>query len=225
MPTHFGSVIPPLTPVQKMIGATLLIDKPSGMTSFDIIRVLRKKLNFKKMGHAGTLDPMATGLMIIGIGKATKKLTNYIKSDKEYEGTIELGKNSDTYDGDGAITSVPNAVEVSEEAMEEILESFTGEIEQVPPIYSAKKIKGVPAYKLARKGEEVKLEPRKVKIYDIEILNYVWPFLSLRVKCSSGTYIRSLAHDLGEKLRCGAYLKELRRTKVGDFDVKDAYPI
>ncbi|KKU80355.1 MAG: tRNA pseudouridine synthase B [Candidatus Peregrinibacteria bacterium GW2011_GWA2_47_7] len=200
----------------------ILIDKPKGITSFDVIRILRKKLGIWKIGHAGTLDPLATGLMILALGTATKKLSSYIKLDKEYSAVIEFGAVSDTYDVDGVLTPVPSAKPASRSAIEENLKSFVGEIMQVPPIFSAKKIKGKPAYAYARAGEPIKLEPRAVTIHSIEVLSYEWPLLSVRVHCTSGTYVRSLAHDLGARLQCGGFLKELRRTKIGKFAVESA---
>jgi len=202
----------------------LFIDKPKGITSFDVIRRLRNKLGIKKMGHAGTLDPLATGLLIIAIGSATKEISKYMNLPKEYEVLVEFGKTSTTYDADGEITQcILNDVGRGE--FEKVLEGFIGEIMQTPPIFSAKKIKGVRAYDLARQGKEVKLEPRKVQIDKIEILEWSWPFVRLRVNCGKGTYIRSLAHDIGEKLGCGGYVKELRRTAIGEFKVENAEKI
>lgn len=202
----------------------LLIDKPSGISSFDVIRRLRNKIGMQRMGYAGTLDPLATGLLIIGIGDATKNLDNYVSLSKEYEVLIEFGKNSTTYDADGEISNgVLRGVDRKE--FENVLKNFIGEILQMPPIFSAKKIKGVRAYDLARKGKEVKLEPKSIKIYKIEILNWDWPFVRLRVNCGKGTYIRSLAHDIGERLGCGGYVKELRRTAIGEFKVENAEQI
>lgn len=199
----------------------LLIDKPKGITSFDVIRRLRKKLGIKKMGHAGTLDPLATGLLIIAVRKATKEIFKYMDLPKEYEVLIEFGKTSTTYDADGEI-SQGVLRDVSRAEFEDVLKNFIGEISQIPPIFSAKKIKGVRAYDLARQGKEVKLEPRKVRIDKIEIIAWDWPFVSLRVNCGKGTYIRSLAHDIGQKLGCGGYVKELRRTAIGEFRVENA---
>lgn len=199
----------------------LFIDKSKGITSFDVIRRLRNKLGIKKMGHAGTLDPLATGLLIIATGSATKEISKYMNLPKEYEVLIEFGKTSTTYDADGEI-SQGVLMDVGRIEFEDNLKNFIGEILQTPPIFSAKKIKGVRAYDLARQGKEVKLEPRKVKIDKIEILDFSWPFVKLRVNCGKGTYIRSLAHDIGEKLGCGGYVKELRRTAIGDFKVENA---
>ena len=199
----------------------LLIDKPKGITSFDVIRRLRNKLGIRKMGHAGTLDPLATGLLIIAVGFATKEISKYMNLPKEYEVLMEFGKTSTTYDADGEI-SQGVLRDVGRDEFEKVLENFIGEISQMPPIFSAKKIKGVRAYDLARQGKEVKLEPRMVKIDKIKILEWDWPFVKLRVNCGKGTYIRSLAHDIGEKLGCGGYVKELRRTAIGEFRVENA---
>lgn len=198
----------------------LLIDKPSGMTSFDVIRHLRRTLGIKKMGHAGTLDPLATGLLIIAVGKATKRISEFMGQPKEYEVLIEFGKTSNTYDADGIITegALRN---VSREEFENALVPFIGDIQQMPPAFSALKIKGQRAYDLARKGEKVELQPRLVHIESIEILEWRWPLVGLRVKCGKGTYIRSIAHDLGTVLGTGGYVKELRRTAIGEFRVED----
>lgn len=199
----------------------LFIDKPSGMTSFDVIRELRKKLGIRKMGHAGTLDPLATGLLIIALGSATKRINEFMNLPKEYEVLIEFGKVSNTYDADGEITE-GTPCEVSRADFEKVLKEFLGSIQQMPPAYSAKKIKGERAYDLARKGMEVILEARPVVIHELEIVDWNLPLVRLRVACSKGTYIRSLAHDLGQKLGCGGYVKELRRTKIGEYSVEKA---
>lgn len=205
------------------MNSILLIDKPSGITSFDVIRQLRKKLGIRKMGHAGTLDPLASGLLIIAVEGATKELSKYMGLPKEYEVRIEFGKVSDTYDADGEVQATGRAAaNSSREDFEKILPQFTGDIHQMPPAFSALKINGRRAYDLARKGLEVKLEPRTVYIESIEILEWNWPLVKLRVRCGKGTYIRSLAHDLGQTLGCGGYVKELRRTKIGEFRVEDA---
>ncbi|MEK7524052.1 MAG: tRNA pseudouridine(55) synthase TruB [Patescibacteria group bacterium] len=201
----------------------LLIDKPSGITSFDVIRQLRRKLGIKKMGHAGTLDPLATGLLIIATGPATKQISNYMNLDKEYEALIEFGKVSNTYDADGTVESF--GVELSnitQQNFQENLKTFIGIIQQTPPAFSAVRIKGQHAYDLARKGIKVELQPRTVTINRIEILDFSWPLVRLKIACGKGTYIRSLAHDLGQKLGCGGYIKELRRTAIGEFRVENA---
>ena len=178
------------------------------------------------MGHAGTLDPLATGLLIIAVGKSTKQISEFMGLPKEYEVEIEFGKVSNTYDADGTLTPQEGAPAfIKKEDFEKILPQFTGEIMQMPPIFSALKVKGQRAYDLARTGQEVHLEPRKVTISEIEILDYSWPFVKLRVACSKGTYIRSLAHDLGQVLGCGGYVKELRRTKIGHYTVTNAYTL
>lgn len=204
----------------------LLIDKEAGWTSFDVVAKVRGLAGVKKVGHAGTLDPFATGLLLILVGKeATKKQDEYMKKDKEYEATLELGKISDTGDPEGVIEKKDDAIEVVKKDIEGTLQRFVGEIEQIPPAHSAIKINGKRAYELARKGEKVKLKSRKVTINDIEIMDYKWPYLRIRVKCGSGTYIRSLASDIGKTLGTGAYLTELRRTKIGEYDIKNARTI
>jgi len=201
----------------------VLINKPAGITSHGVVEKLRKITKIKKIGHAGTLDPFAQGLLLVGIGREfTKKLAIFQKKDKEYIATLKLGAESDTFDREGEIKE--NKVEKipTREEIEEILKSFLGEILQIPPIFSAKKIKGKKLCDLARKG--IKIEPRaqKVKIYEISILDYKFPYLKIKVNCSSGTYIRSLAHDIGKKLKFGAYLEELIRTKIGNFTLENA---
>ncbi len=211
----------------------LIIDKPAGLTSFGVIRELKKITGEKKIGHSGTLDPMATGVLVLALGKATKKLANLIKLDKEYEAEIMFGLKSDTYDKEGKveINDEKLCAGINLDKIKQALKSFTGEILQMPPVYSALKIKGQRACDLVRQGKKVELQARKVQIYKIEILDYKvkkWqeqifrPVLTLRVHCSSGTYIRSLAHDLGEKLGSGALLFNLRRTQVGDFRIEKA---
>jgi len=201
----------------------LLVDKSEGMTSHDVVDHLRRITKIKKIGHAGTLDPIATGLLILGIGReATKKLSEFQKLDKEYIAKIKLGVKSDTFDKEGKIEKVLFEKIPKREEIEKVLKDFCGEILQTPPPYSAKKIKGKKAYELARKGLKVELSPVKVKIYQIEILNYFFPYLEIKVSCSSGTYIRSLANDIGEKLKVGGLIEELRRTKIGNFKVENA---
>lgn len=177
-----------------------------------------------RVGHAGTLDPFATGLLILLIGKATKQADSFLKLDKTYEATLILGKTSSTADPEGEITEISSKVPTLEE-VNAVLQTFTGPINQTPPIFSAIKVNGQRAYKLARKGQEVKLEPRQVKIHEITDVKYTYPELSLTVSVSSGTYIRSLAVDIGEALDTGAYLTALRRTKIAYFDVSQATPV
>lgn len=202
----------------------ILIDKEKGITSFGAVKRVRYLSKEKKVGHSGTLDPLATGLLIIALGRCTKSLTSLIGCDKEYEFTAKFGYVSNTYDAEGEITEsgLKNKCKKSE-ILEMIEKFFLGEIEQMPPIYSAKKIKGVRAYKLARQGKEVNLKLKKIKVDLFEIEKFSWPEVRFRIKCGSGCYVRSLVHDLGQKLKVGAYVKELRRTKINGFSVTDAY--
>jgi tRNA pseudouridine55 synthase len=201
----------------------ILINKPEGISSHDVVEQLRKITKIRKIGHAGTLDPFASGLLILGVGKNfTKKLSIFQKKDKEYIATLKLGEESDTFDKEGKIKKIDFKKIPKRDEVEKVLKSFLGEIEQVPPPFSAKKIRGKKLYELARSGIMVNLPPKKVKIYEISVLNYKFPYLKIKVKCSSGTYVRSLANDIGKKLNCGAYLKKLIRTKIDDFSIKDA---
>ncbi|MBE7705782.1 MAG: tRNA pseudouridine(55) synthase TruB [Cyanobacteria bacterium SIG30] len=201
----------------------LNINKPKGITSFDVVAKLRKILNIKKIGHAGTLDPLAQGVLPVAIGKYTR-LIEYLDDDKEYIAKIKFGENSTTYDDEGEKTFIKNP-DFSLSDLENAIKCFTGEIEQKPPMYSAIKIKGQKLYELARKGKEIEVPKRKVEIYDIKILNFELPYCEIKVSCSKGTYIRSLAYDLGEKLACGAYILELKRTKVGKFQIENSQNI
>jgi tRNA pseudouridine55 synthase len=206
-----------------MEGGFILINKPSGITSHDVVDKLREITGIRKIGHAGTLDPFATGLLILGIGREfTRKLSIFQKKDKEYIATLRLGAESDTFDREGKIVEKKIEKIPERKEIEEVLKNFLGEIEQIPPAFSAKKIKGKKLYELARKGIKVKPKLQKVKIYEISILEYKFPYLKIKVKCSSGTYIRSLANDIGKKLGCGAYVEELVRTKIGEFSVESA---
>jgi tRNA pseudouridine55 synthase len=204
----------------------LLIDKPKGITSHDVVDKIRKITGAKKVGHAGTLDPNATGLLIIGVGReSTKRLGDISKNTmKVYVAEIFLGEERDTGDVEGNLIgqSQLKPVDISKQNLIRLLNSFLGEQEQVPPKYSAKKIKGRKAYELAREGKEPKLKPRKVVIYSIKLIKYEYPILTIKTEVSSGTYIRALARDIGEELGCGAYLKNLRRSKIGKFTVEQA---
>lgn len=205
-------------------GALLLLDKPYGWTSFGLVTQL-KKWTKAKIGHAGTLDPLADGLMICCTGKFTKKLTDLIGQDKEYTGIIHLGEVTPTYDLE-SFPEQPNDISsISKETIEQLLPTFTGSIQQFPPIHSAIKQGGKPVYELARKGAEVILKPREVFIHSFEIEQYNFPDLYFRIRCSSGTYIRSMAHDVGQALGCGAYLKRLTRTAIGEHVLQDAYTV
>lgn len=207
----------------------LLVDKPAGITSFGVVARVRRRLSEQlgkkaKVGHTGTLDPFATGLMIIVTGKECRNAMNYSKLDKEYEATFTLGQTSTTGDPEGELTNVSDTVP-SKEAVDAALEQFVGEIMQRPPIFSAIKINGRRAYDLARKGEVVEMPERQVTIHSLELLDYAYPFVRIRVHVSSGTYIRTLAEDIGKVLETGAYCSELRRTKVAEWSVADAEPI
>lgn len=200
----------------------LLIDKPVGLTSNFVVTKVKKLLGAKKVGHAGTLDPFATGILVILLGNYTRLAEYFLNLPKEYIAKIELGKTTNTYDIDGEILSIKPTKHIDFTQVKNTINSFVGEIEQVPPLYSAIKIRGKRAYELARKGKELDLPPRKVNIYKIEILKFDNPYIEISVTCSAGTYIRSLANDIGKKLGCGAYVKELRRTKIDNFNIYDA---
>lgn len=209
-----------------MTDGILLIDKPAGLTSFGVVARIRRVLSQQagkkvKVGHTGTLDPFATGLMILVIGKECKKAGEYTKLDKVYEATITLGKTSTTGDPEGEITGVDGA-QPSLEEVSSALAKFTGDIQQRPPIFSAIKIDGQRAYKLARDGKEVELPLRTITVHSLELVEYSYPTLKIRTHVSSGTYIRSLAVDIGQALGTGAYCNELRRTQIREWNVADA---
>lgn len=207
----------------KDLKGFLLIDKESGVTSFDVVREIRKACGVKRVGHAGTLDPLATGLLLVAVGEATKLLEFLVGCDKAYEVVARFGAVSDTYDADGRIAKGDSLPQFSREDLEVAVQKhFSGSIMQIPPKFSALKVGGRKAYELARAGEEVELVARNVRIDEFAILDFDWPVVKFSVKCSTGTYIRSLVHDLGQVLGCGAYVVELRRTKVGSFDLGDA---
>lgn len=220
----------------------LLIDKPAGMSSFSVVARVRRKLSDEagmvevkgkdgvvrqkrkkvKVGHTGTLDPFATGLLILLVGKGTKRANEFLKLDKEYIATLRLGAKSMTGDPEGEITEQKNPKIPNKEVVEKCVEKFVGENWQTVPAFSAVKINGQRAYKLARAGKQVEMPRRKVKIYELEVLGYEWPVLKIRCKVSSGTYIRALAEDIGGTLGTGAYLTALRRTQVGEYRVEEA---
>jgi tRNA pseudouridine55 synthase len=204
-------------------GQVLLIDKPLDWTSFDVVRKLRRLVRTKKIGHAGTLDPLATGLLILCTGKFTKRINEYMAKEKEYTGTITLGASTPTYDLESEPVVQKDAAYVTPDLVHEVIAAqFTGAIDQVPPAHSAIKVGGKRVYELARKGKEVKLDPRRVTVRTFEITAFRLPVLEFRVVCSTGTYIRSLANDLGAVLGCGGYLSSLRRTRIGEFTVEQA---
>jgi tRNA pseudouridine55 synthase len=203
-------------------GQVILIDKPLDWTSFDVVRKIRSLIKIKKVGHAGTLDPLATGLLIICTGKFTKKINEYMGMEKEYTGSFTLGAVTPTYDLESEPMEESDFSGISEEAIYEAARSFIGTIQQVPPIHSAIKQGGKPVYLMARKGIDVQLEARNVTIRSFTIEKIELPVVYFKVICSTGTYIRSLANDYGQKLGCGAYLSSLRRTRIGAFSVNDA---
>ncbi|MDB6111153.1 MAG: tRNA pseudouridine synthase [Pedosphaera sp.] len=204
------------------LDGALLIDKPVGPTSHDVVDAIRRQFRIKKVGHCGTLDPNATGLLIIVLGRGTKLSEKLMSSDKVYEGSVKLGETTDSYDADGElVTSLPVPPTTLEE-LNELAATFVGDQMQMPPMVSAIKKDGVPLYKLARKGIEVPREPRLVHVYNFRFSDYHEPLGHFRVACTKGTYVRSLAHDLGQKLGCGAHLANLRRLVSGKFDVADA---
>jgi tRNA pseudouridine55 synthase len=201
-------------------GKVILIDKPLHWTSFDVVRKLRGAIKLKKIGHAGTLDPLATGLLIICTGKFTRKINEYMAAEKEYAGTFTLGAITPTYDLESKPTEFKDIGFITDEIIKNTAKQFIGELDQTPPIHSAIKQEGKPVYLLARKGADVKLEARKIYIHEFEITDIELPVVSFRVVCSTGTYIRSLANDFGIALGCGAYLSSLRRTRIGSFAVE-----
>jgi tRNA pseudouridine55 synthase len=207
------------------LDGAILVDKPSGPTSHDVVDAIRRRFQIKKVGHCGTLDPNATGLLIIVLGRGTKLSERLMGDDKVYEGTIKFGESTDSYDADGELTGSLPVMPMTLEELNTEAATYIGDLMQVPPMVSAIKKDGVPLYKLARKGIEVEREPRLVHIYHYRFTEYTEPLGKFRVACTKGTYIRSLAHDLGQKLGCGAHLTTLRRSASGKFDVADALPL
>ena len=206
----------------REIDGVLLVDKAGGMTSHDIVAIARRTLGTKKIGHCGTLDPLATGLLILTLGRGTKIQDLLMAEDKEYVGTMKLGENTDSQDADGKITETKPVAEFSREQIEAAFAKFKGDFYQMPPMVSAIKKDGVPLYKLARQGKTVEREPRFVHVYAQELLDVRLPEIDFRVVCSKGFYVRTYAFDIGQDLGCGAHLKALRRTKSGKFSVDNA---
>ncbi len=202
----------------------LLIDKPTDWTSHDVVGYLRRVTGIKKIGHAGTLDPFATGLLIVAIGReSTKRIDEFKNLNKTYETTIRFGATSDTHDKTGTLTPDDPATQMpSENEIKDVLQQFIGKQQQIPPMYSAKKVQGKKLYELARKGIEIERQPNNIEIYNIELLTYNEDSIDIRCEVSVGTYIRTLAYDIGHKLGVGAYCQELRRTHIGDFSVDQA---
>ena len=207
------------------MNGVLVIDKPAGMTSHDVVQAIRKKFSNSKAGHLGTLDPMATGVLPVCIGKATRMGQFIPASPKEYEGEIRFGFSTNTYDREGVATSVEQPLTHSREAIEAAMRAFTGSQDQIPPPFSAKKIGGVPSHKLARRNQAIEMAPSRVQIERFDILGFEPPAMKFRATCSPGTYVRSLAHDLGRRLGCGAHLTALRRIRSGDFHIGQAVPL
>jgi len=203
----------------------LNINKPAGWSSFDVVKKIRNISHIKKVGHAGTLDPFATGVLLVALGGATKKITSMMDLEKEYLGEIELGKSTDTLDITGQVIETWPTRHICAEEVNRVCQQFVGEIEQVPPQYSAIQINGVRAYHLARSGENVALTPRKVTIYSLDILTFENPFIKIRVRCSKGTYIRALARDIGKMLGTGGYLKSLVRTRIGGYQIENSISV
>lgn len=207
------------------MNAVLIIDKPAGLTSHDVVNRVRRILGEKTVGHLGTLDPMATGVLPVVVGNLTRLAQFYNSSDKGYEGTIRFGFATDTYDAEGEICAPVHSVTLSLPELQEVAKKFQGVIAQMPPSFSAKKIQGIPAYKLARKKKEVKLEPVEVEIKEFEITSCEGERAQFRARVSSGTYMRSVAHDLGRELGCGGHLASLRRTAVAEFSIDEAHTL
>jgi tRNA pseudouridine55 synthase len=204
------------------LDGAILIDKPAGPTSHDVVDAIRRRFQIKKVGHCGTLDPNATGLLIIVLGRGTKLSEKLMGDDKVYEGTMKFGQTTNSYDADGETLETKTVPPLMLEQLNELAAQFIGDQMQMPPMVSAIKKNGVPLYKLARKGIEVEREPRLVHIYNFRFTNYSEPLGEFRLACTKGTYVRSIAHDLGQKLGCGAHLATLRRSVSGKFDVADA---
>lgn len=202
----------------------VLVDKPAGPTSHDIVDAIRRQFGIKKVGHAGTLDPNATGLLVILLGRGTKLSERLMGTDKVYEGTIRLGITTDSSDADGQITGERTVPPLTLDDLNAAAAGFVGDVMQTPPMVSAIKKDGVPLYKLARKGQEVEREPRLIHVYQFRFDHIDSPDAHFRVKCTKGTYVRTLAHDLGERLGCGAHLKNLRRTVSGRLNVENSVP-
>ena len=203
----------------------ILINKPKGITSHDVVDIVRKRLDIRKVGHTGTLDPLAEGLLIILVGRCTKEFPKFVNFDKEYLGVLKLGEVTATGDSQGKIVKQSNYSQLDDNKIKEVFSLFEGESEQVPPMVSAVRIGGKRLYELARRGLTVKRKPRKIKIHCLEILKIDLPFVEFRTKCSKGTYIRKLAEDIGEKLGCGAHMVKILRLSIGPFNLEEVVPL
>ena len=225
MPAPAPSAAPRPAPGTDPDGV-LLVDKPAGATSSDVVVAVRRMFKLRKVGHGGTLDPQATGLLVLLVGRGTKLSAAAMSGDKTYEGTLRLGAATTTQDAEGEVVSRGDPSGVTRERLEAVIASgFTGDIFQTPPMVSAIKVDGVPLYRKARRGEEVAREPRLVHIFSLRIDGFGIPDTRFTVRCSKGTYVRTLCHDIGEKLGCGGHLAALRRLRSGRFDVADAIPL
>jgi tRNA pseudouridine55 synthase len=207
------------------LDGALLIDKPAGMTSHDVVDEIRRHFGIKKVGHCGTLDPNATGLLIIVLGRGTKLSERLMSDDKVYEGTMKLGESTDSFDSDGELVASLPVPPITLDELNKLAAEFVGDQMQTPPMVSAIKKAGVPLYKLARKGVEVQREPRLIHIYNFRFSNYEEPLARFRLACTKGTYVRSIAHELGQKVGCGAHLVQLSRVKSGNFELSQAVPL
>jgi tRNA pseudouridine55 synthase len=203
----------------------LLVDKSAGMTSHDVVHKIRKHFDLRKVGHGGTLDPNATGLLPILIGRGTKISDKVMSSDKEYEGRMHLGIRTDSQDVEGKVLSERPWDLITEQQVQDLLPKYSGEQQQIPPMVSAVKKDGVPLYKLARKGQHIEREPRTITVHAFDLLNFSPPFIDFRIRCTKGTYVRTLCDDMGEDLGCGAHLAALRRTETGGCQISDAYTL
>lgn len=212
--------------MNENISGFLLINKDSGPTSHDVVDKLRRITGIRKIGHAGTLDPFATGVLLMAIGRqATKRIDHFVKKDKTYIATLKLGETTDTYDREGKKSTTESFNIPEKNKILDVLKTFIGKQEQIPPMFSAKKIGGKKLYDLARKGIKIERKASQINIYKISLINYAWPILNIEVSCSTGTYIRSLAKDIGQELECGAYLEELERTSIENLEIKKAHKI
>jgi tRNA pseudouridine55 synthase len=214
-------MLPPLDPFD----GALLVDKPAGMTSHDVVDRLRRHLKIRKVGHSGTLDPMATGLLVVLLGRATKLSESLMASDKVYSGRIKFGETTNSYDADGELVASLPVPPLSLDILNETAAQFIGDVMQTPPMVSAVKVKGVPLYKMARRGVEVPREPRLVHVYSFRFHAYAEPFGEFRLACTKGTYVRAIAHELGKAIGCGAHLASLRRLDSGGFNIDAATPL
>ncbi len=203
----------------------LPVDKPTGMTSHDVVDAIRRKVGIKRVGHGGTLDPAATGVLLIMLGRGTKLSERLMKSDKTYEGTLYLGSATDSQDATGTVTEEGEWEHITQEQLEEEMKNFKGDFYQTPPMVSAVKINGVPLYKLARKGKTVERKPRLIHVYKFKILDFNPPEIKFVLRCTKGTYVRTICHDIGENLGCHAHLSSLRRTSAGSIDIEETTPL